>query len=1184
MSRRFINGRSSSNAATIKRSETAILTCMMNAVGLSSSSSSSVTTMRRGPTSSSIPSSNNHLQRRSLSQNGHAWLGSLRYGFPFAPQLGSFSLQYGKVSDAPEKATTTTADDAAPTSDATSTAPQRRVKMMKRPPKELCELDIDDDAGLKFSFSHSASIRGVKGDVRVADMIIARRQVATKALLRLKVLEMASCARGDVRALFRGLTKDFEREKQEVIDSFWAQIPEDNMNWEGAGAGGGGDIDDHPTAAVAGTSRFDSQRVLNDILAAIDSDHKSCRQREGEHLDRITEVEASLLEMLDGTEANTLPSSTCHLLRYLDSTRERVELIFSKKIDSVVQLFVLYHQKRQMHDAENRLLQETGIAAITGTAPTPTPMAICHNLFTPAGVAAKTAGSKNGNSVDIMTSNNVNNNIGKDDPSSMDDGAGVSSTEACKTAYSATSKAIGKLKREAPQHDVADAPIATSTTTDETTEETQEELLRSRISGEDLIRDQQRRIYCRSLQEEVDEVENRWAVRRLERDERWRALNERMTSTAATPPPSDAMTGSLFLSAAAELGVLDKADWEATAIVAEHSGAEGSPRLSTTEEAEEEEDENGGRRGTSELDELVLQDALIYSRALVFASGGSRTARDWIAGAGTLSSSNPALVRIALQHHGTLRDLQMFVSLCEVTACTHTSITERVTALCEEAIASGDSAQSAACRRIQLASDSEDAVRVVCGNADEAAEILSPTSLLAEHIIFKEERRAQQESEEAAAAAGGGSSSSSPIHSMADCHHRTNTNHHPASGQGVNESVPEGSSAAGEESLGAAAHATTAQEYFYAKTPYSGVSGPSSGTSHTNSSNNSTSASGSGRRAAFARCFNAKQCAIISSQPLDLEFGDHSDFDPTPASKTTTATVSSSSSSRRQDSSEDEPLSVELPIPFTPQEQVNILKRCLVYDSLCAACFMQPQWSLRNTRTLNTSHDEDEEDNAISTLSTIPGSVSVDEGQTIEEESESTIDLDEEDGEGIRMTVQQEDDARHSRIVFTNDEGGDSHNQSRVLGRHPSAMVREDLDTSRNPNETATQSVINAGGSTNANDDEYPADDTWMNHPLYVRYFGASGKRIQVPAAVPNGSPAASSGMSYTPNGVNAVGVGAANDRHVRRALACARRLEVDPEVVAELLSVVLEEESIVSAKQRVVGDLGGSAENATTE
>eukprot|EP00658_Telonema_sp_P-2_P063815 TRINITY_DN52614_c0_g1_i1.p1 TRINITY_DN52614_c0_g1~~TRINITY_DN52614_c0_g1_i1.p1 ORF type:complete len:115 (-),score=43.70 TRINITY_DN52614_c0_g1_i1:3-347(-) len=49
--------------------------------------------------------------------------------------------------------------------------------------------------------------------------------------------------------------------------------------------------------------------------------HKSCRQREGEHLDRITEVEASLLEMLDGTEANTLPSSTCHLLRYLDSTR-----------------------------------------------------------------------------------------------------------------------------------------------------------------------------------------------------------------------------------------------------------------------------------------------------------------------------------------------------------------------------------------------------------------------------------------------------------------------------------------------------------------------------------------------------------------------------------------------------------------------------------------------------------------------------------------------------------------------------------------------------------------------------------------------------------------------------------------------------------------------------------------------
>eukprot|EP00164_Ancoracysta_twista_P016356 GFYU01027395.1.p1 GENE.GFYU01027395.1~~GFYU01027395.1.p1 ORF type:complete len:226 (-),score=13.66 GFYU01027395.1:93-698(-) len=201
--------------------------------------------------------------------------------------------------------------------------------------------------------------------------------------------------------------------------------------------------------------------------------------------------------------------------------------------------------------------------------------------------------------------------------------------------------------------------------------------------------------------------------------------------------------------------------------------------------------------------------------------------------------------------------------------------------------------------------------------------------------------------------------------------------------------------------------------------------------------------------------------------------------------------------------------------------------------------------------------------------------------------------MDEEDGEGIRVSNKQEeedDDARHARIVFTNDEGGDSHNLSRILGRHPSAIVREDTTAATSTIDAATQSVIDAGTSSSLSSDhvdEYPADDTWMNHPLYVRYFGASGRRIQIPAAVPHGSPAASSGMSYTPHGSStssSVAAGAANDRHVRRALACARRLEVDPEVVAELLSVVLEEESIVGAKQRVVGDLGGSAENATTE
>lgn len=74
----------------------------------------------------------------------------------------------------------------------------------------------------------------------------------------------------------------------------------------------------------------------------------------------------------------------------------------------------------------------------------------------------------------------------------------------------------------------------------------------------------------------------------------------------------------------------------------------------------------GNSRATSALDEVFLDDAAIYVRALVYVSGGSRLARDWIAGCAALSTNHPSLITIAMQHQGTHEDLEDLARYCEI--------------------------------------------------------------------------------------------------------------------------------------------------------------------------------------------------------------------------------------------------------------------------------------------------------------------------------------------------------------------------------------------------------------------------------------------------------------------------------------------------------------------------------------
>eukprot|EP00744_Colponema_vietnamica_P010841 GILI01015277.1.p1 GENE.GILI01015277.1~~GILI01015277.1.p1 ORF type:complete len:392 (-),score=41.86 GILI01015277.1:47-1069(-) len=76
----------------------------------------------------------------------------------------------------------------------------------------------------------------------------------------------------------------------------------------------------------------------------------------------------------------------------------------------------------------------------------------------------------------------------------------------------------------------------------------------------------------------------------------------------------------------------------------------------------------GSNRATSALDEVFLDDAAIYTRALVYVSGGSRLARDWIAGCAALSTNHPSLITIAMQHQGSHEDLEDFARYCEIVA------------------------------------------------------------------------------------------------------------------------------------------------------------------------------------------------------------------------------------------------------------------------------------------------------------------------------------------------------------------------------------------------------------------------------------------------------------------------------------------------------------------------------------
>jgi hypothetical protein len=50
----------------------------------------------------------------------------------------------------------------------------------------------------------------------------------------------------------------------------------------------------------------------------------------------------------------------------------------------------------------------------------------------------------------------------------------------------------------------------------------------------------------------------------------------------------------------------------------------------------------------------------LYCKALVFASGGGRLARDWIAGSAALSDSNPELLTLSLTYDGAKADVMRF--------------------------------------------------------------------------------------------------------------------------------------------------------------------------------------------------------------------------------------------------------------------------------------------------------------------------------------------------------------------------------------------------------------------------------------------------------------------------------------------------------------------------------------------
>ncbi|KAG5505077.1 hypothetical protein JIQ42_04263 [Leishmania sp. Namibia] len=60
----------------------------------------------------------------------------------------------------------------------------------------------------------------------------------------------------------------------------------------------------------------------------------------------------------------------------------------------------------------------------------------------------------------------------------------------------------------------------------------------------------------------------------------------------------------------------------------------------------------------SAYEDGALDTRKLYCKALVHASGGSRLARDWIAGCAALTSPDPSLIYTALQHNATQADVE----------------------------------------------------------------------------------------------------------------------------------------------------------------------------------------------------------------------------------------------------------------------------------------------------------------------------------------------------------------------------------------------------------------------------------------------------------------------------------------------------------------------------------------------
>ncbi|KAG5483289.1 hypothetical protein LSCM1_04831 [Leishmania martiniquensis] len=60
----------------------------------------------------------------------------------------------------------------------------------------------------------------------------------------------------------------------------------------------------------------------------------------------------------------------------------------------------------------------------------------------------------------------------------------------------------------------------------------------------------------------------------------------------------------------------------------------------------------------SAYEDRTLDTRQLYCKALVHASGGSRLARDWIAGCAALTSPDPSLICTALQHNATQADVE----------------------------------------------------------------------------------------------------------------------------------------------------------------------------------------------------------------------------------------------------------------------------------------------------------------------------------------------------------------------------------------------------------------------------------------------------------------------------------------------------------------------------------------------